>query len=81
MTAGRFTSGLSSITFIVSGGAVAQASVFLWLLLGDRFVTLTSFTNREIIYLATRVCAVMKWLPYRIFVSGRSAMIKYMKLC
>jgi hypothetical protein len=36
MTAGRFTSGLSSITFIVSGGAVAQASVFLWLLLGYR---------------------------------------------
>uniref|UniRef100_A0A1J3IUL9 UNC93-like protein 3 n=1 Tax=Noccaea caerulescens TaxID=107243 RepID=A0A1J3IUL9_NOCCA len=35
MTAGRFTSGLSSITFIVSGGAVAQASVFLWLLLGQ----------------------------------------------
>jgi len=36
ITAGRFTSGLSSITFIVSGGAVAQASVFLWLLLGYR---------------------------------------------
>uniref|UniRef100_A0A1J3HTU3 UNC93-like protein 3 n=1 Tax=Noccaea caerulescens TaxID=107243 RepID=A0A1J3HTU3_NOCCA len=35
MTAGRFTSGLSSITFIVSGGAVAQAFVFLWLLLGQ----------------------------------------------
>ncbi|RID64130.1 hypothetical protein BRARA_E03086 [Brassica rapa] len=36
ITAGRFTSGLSSITFIVSGGAVAQASIFLWLLLGYR---------------------------------------------
>ncbi|XP_010553029.1 PREDICTED: UNC93-like protein 3 [Tarenaya hassleriana] len=36
ITAGRFTSGLSSITFIVSGGAVAQAFVFLWLLLGYR---------------------------------------------
>ncbi|KAG2272589.1 hypothetical protein Bca52824_067144 [Brassica carinata] len=36
ITAGRFTSGLSSITFIVSGGAVAQGSVFLWLLLGYR---------------------------------------------
>ncbi|KAL0744079.1 hypothetical protein Bca4012_085592 [Brassica carinata] len=36
ITAGRFTSGLSSITFILSGGAVAQASVFLWILLGYR---------------------------------------------
>ncbi|KAF8069340.1 hypothetical protein N665_1141s0001 [Sinapis alba] len=36
ITAGRFTSGLSSIIFIVSGGVVAQASVFLWLLLGYR---------------------------------------------
>ncbi|XP_010486517.1 PREDICTED: UNC93-like protein 3 isoform X1 [Camelina sativa] len=34
MTAGRFTSGLSSITFIVSGGVLAQASIFLWILLG-----------------------------------------------
>ncbi|TXG58593.1 hypothetical protein EZV62_016422 [Acer yangbiense] len=33
LAAGRFTSGLSSITFIVSGGAFAQAFVLLWLLL------------------------------------------------
>ncbi|KAF2557275.1 hypothetical protein F2Q68_00018051 [Brassica cretica] len=45
ITAGRFTSGLSSITFIVSGGAVAQASVFLWLLLGYRFVTCYSLCD------------------------------------
>ncbi|KAJ8636874.1 hypothetical protein MRB53_011141 [Persea americana] len=31
--AGRFTSGLSSITFIVSGGAFLQMVVLLWLLL------------------------------------------------
>ncbi|GAV62696.1 UNC-93 domain-containing protein [Cephalotus follicularis] len=31
--AGRLTSGLSSITFIVSGGAIAQAVIFLWILL------------------------------------------------
>ncbi|KAL5740627.1 hypothetical protein ACOSP7_029510 [Xanthoceras sorbifolium] len=33
LVAGRLTSGLSSITFIVSGGAFAQAVVLLWLLL------------------------------------------------
>ncbi|XP_010543326.1 PREDICTED: UNC93-like protein 3 [Tarenaya hassleriana] len=36
ITVGRFTSGLSSITFVVFGGAVAQAAVFVWLLLGYR---------------------------------------------
>ncbi|XP_010922380.1 UNC93-like protein 3 isoform X2 [Elaeis guineensis] len=34
LVAGRFTSGLSSITFIVSGGAVLQILVLLWLLFG-----------------------------------------------
>ncbi|KAG6643138.1 hypothetical protein CIPAW_09G189500 [Carya illinoinensis] len=33
LTAGRLTSGLTSITLIVSGGAVIQAIVFLWILL------------------------------------------------
>ncbi|KAF8395091.1 hypothetical protein HHK36_019031 [Tetracentron sinense] len=33
LAAGRFTSGLSSITLIVSGGAFVQAIVLLWLLL------------------------------------------------
>ncbi|KAJ4704708.1 UNC93-like protein 3 [Melia azedarach] len=33
LAAGRLTSGLSSITFIVSGGLVVQAIVFLWVLL------------------------------------------------
>lgn len=34
LVAGRLTSGLSSITFIVSGGAVLQILVLLWLLFG-----------------------------------------------
>jgi hypothetical protein len=34
IAAGRFTSGLSSITIIVCGGAVVQAIAYLWLLLG-----------------------------------------------
>ncbi|XP_008241351.1 PREDICTED: UNC93-like protein 3 [Prunus mume] len=33
LTAGRLTSGLKSITLIVSGGAFVQAVIFLWLLL------------------------------------------------
>ncbi|XP_021887715.1 UNC93-like protein 3 isoform X1 [Carica papaya] len=33
LTAGRLTSGLSSITFIVCGGLFAHAIIFLWLLL------------------------------------------------
>ncbi|XP_044474394.1 UNC93-like protein 3 [Mangifera indica] len=33
LAAGRLTSGLSSITYIVFGGALVQAVVFLWLLL------------------------------------------------
>ncbi|KAK6231460.1 hypothetical protein QUC31_011251 [Theobroma cacao] len=33
LTAGRLTSGLKSITFIVCGGAFFQAVIFLWLLL------------------------------------------------
>ncbi|XP_062168188.1 UNC93-like protein 3 [Alnus glutinosa] len=33
LAAGRLTSGLTSITWIVSGGALIQAVVFLWLLL------------------------------------------------
>ncbi|KAL0555558.1 hypothetical protein IC582_009506 [Cucumis melo] len=35
LVAGRLTSGLPSITFLVSGGAVIQAVVFIWLLLGQ----------------------------------------------
>ncbi|XP_031738201.1 UNC93-like protein 3 [Cucumis sativus] len=35
LIAGRLTSGLPSITFLVSGGAVIQAVVFIWLLLGQ----------------------------------------------
>ncbi|KAJ8899647.1 hypothetical protein K2173_019343 [Erythroxylum novogranatense] len=34
LTAGRLTSGLSSITWIVSVGAILQAIVYVWLLLG-----------------------------------------------
>ncbi|KAM7263246.1 hypothetical protein ACFE04_000929 [Oxalis oulophora] len=33
LVAGRFTSGLSNITYIVCGGALAQAIIFLWILL------------------------------------------------
>ncbi|KAG7017311.1 UNC93-like protein 3 [Cucurbita argyrosperma subsp. argyrosperma] len=35
LVAGRLTSGLPSITFLVSGGTVFQAIVFTWLLLGQ----------------------------------------------
>lgn len=36
LAAGRLTSGLKSITLIVSGGLVAHAIIFLWLLLNYR---------------------------------------------
>ncbi|EOY07589.1 Major facilitator superfamily protein isoform 2 [Theobroma cacao] len=38
LAAGRLTSGLKSITFIVCGGAFFQAVIFLWLLLKYRLV-------------------------------------------
>ncbi|KAM1525130.1 hypothetical protein ACFX15_009253 [Malus domestica] len=34
LTAGRLTSGLKSITIIISGGVLLQAIIFLWILLG-----------------------------------------------
>ena len=36
LVAGRFTSGLKSITLITSGGVFAQAIIFLWILLKYR---------------------------------------------
>ncbi|KAH9672215.1 UNC93-like protein 3 [Citrus sinensis] len=36
LAAGRLTTGLPSITFIVSGGAIAQVVVFLWILINYR---------------------------------------------
>ncbi|XP_043698830.1 UNC93-like protein 3 [Telopea speciosissima] len=39
LTAGRFTSGLPSITFIVAGGAFIQVIVLLWLLLKYRLTS------------------------------------------
>lgn len=37
LTAGRLTSGLTSITWIVSGGALLQASAFVWMLVKSSF--------------------------------------------
>ncbi|KAJ0983970.1 hypothetical protein J5N97_002326 [Dioscorea zingiberensis] len=39
LVAGRLTSGISSITFIVSGGAILQTLVLLWLLFGYSVTT------------------------------------------
>ncbi|KAM2891539.1 hypothetical protein COP2_009815 [Malus domestica] len=33
LSAGRLTSGLKSITLIVTGGTLVQAAIFIWLLL------------------------------------------------
>ena len=48
LVAGRLTSGLPSITFLVSGGAVIQAVVFIWLLLGQRLATLENLLHLEL---------------------------------
>lgn len=42
LVAGRLTSGLPSITFLVSGGCVIQAFVFIWLLLRQSFQNSTT---------------------------------------
>lgn len=41
LTAGRLTSGVKSITIIVSGGVLLQAIIFLWILLLYRLAVFT----------------------------------------